>query len=172
MKKAVLLLSFVLAACAAPLNANESSEPKTINPEAFRPFSLTIISEEPSPQPIRIEEPIIDKPIVRQMVHRVSTYSNPKRAAKKFARSKVGSKQFSCLEPLWKHESGWNHRNLNESSGAYGIPQALPGKKMRSIDSDWKTNPITQVKWGVRYVNQRYGSACKAWKFWQSHNWY
>jgi hypothetical protein len=60
----------------------------------------------------------------------------------------------------------------NESSGAYGIPQALPGSKMGTVASDWRTNPATQIKWGLGYIKSRYGSPTNAWNFWLSHNWY
>jgi transglycosylase-like protein with SLT domain len=80
--------------------------------------------------------------------------------------------QFSCLEPLWYHESGWNPSAMNPSSGAYGIPQALPGAQMTSAGSDWKTNPATQIRWGLTYIHDRYGSPCGAWAHEQSSNWY
>jgi hypothetical protein len=71
--------------------------------------------------------------------------------------------QFPCLDKLWKKESGWNYRAENRGSGAYGIPQALPGKKMASAGSDWETNPATQIKWGLGYIKGRYDSPCGAW---------
>lgn len=80
--------------------------------------------------------------------------------------------QWDCLNNLWTKESGWSTRSSNSSGTAWGIPQALPGSKMRSAGSDWRTNPATQIKWGIGYIDNRYGSACKAWAHWQSHNWY
>ncbi|WP_336205601.1 transglycosylase SLT domain-containing protein [Nonomuraea sp. LPB2021202275-12-8] len=80
--------------------------------------------------------------------------------------------QFSCLARLWAKESGWNHRAGNRSSGAYGIPQALPGHKMATKGRDWRTNPRTQIAWGLSYIKQRYGTPCRAWGHFQSHNWY
>jgi hypothetical protein len=74
-----------------------------------------------------------------------------------------GLDQFPCLDQLWKKESGWNYRAENRGSGAYGIPQALPGKKMSSVGADWKTNPATQIKWGLGYIEGRYDSPCGAW---------
>jgi hypothetical protein len=71
--------------------------------------------------------------------------------------------QFPCLDKLWKKESGWNYRASNRSSGAYGIPQALPGKKMASAGADWKTSPATQIKWGLGYIKGRYDTPCGAW---------
>ncbi|WP_433306588.1 lytic transglycosylase domain-containing protein [Actinoplanes sp. CA-030573] len=78
-----------------------------------------------------------------------------------------GIDQFPCLNNLWKKESGWNHRAANPS-GAYGIPQAFPGSKMSAIADDWKTNPATQIKWGLGYVKGKYGTPCGAWSHWQS----
>ena len=69
-------------------------------------------------------------------------------------------------------ESGWNTSASNGSSGAYGIPQSLPGSKMASAGSDWQTNPATQIKWGLGYIQERYGSPCAAWGHSQATNWY
>jgi len=80
--------------------------------------------------------------------------------------------QFSCLDSLWQRESNWNHLAQNPSSGAYGIPQALPGSKMASAGADWQTNPATQIKWGLGYIQDRYGSPCAAWEHSQSVGWY
>jgi hypothetical protein len=80
--------------------------------------------------------------------------------------------QMSCLVPLWMGESGWRVNAQNSSSGAYGIPQALPGSKMSSAGADWASNPATQIEWGLGYIRDRYGSPCGAWGFKQSHGWY
>jgi hypothetical protein len=81
--------------------------------------------------------------------------------------------QFSeCLEPLWEKESNWNHTAENTGSGAYGIPQALPGSKMSSHGDDWRTNPATQIAWGIDYIKGRYGDPCGAWTHSQANNWY
>ncbi|WP_159941807.1 MULTISPECIES: lytic transglycosylase domain-containing protein [unclassified Nocardiopsis] len=84
-----------------------------------------------------------------------------------------GADQFhDCLEPLWEKESNWNHTAQNPSSGAYGIPQSLPGDKMASHGSDWRTNPATQIAWGIDYIKGRYGNPCGAWSHSQANNWY
>ena len=83
-----------------------------------------------------------------------------------------GIDQFPCLDKLFAKESGWNPRASNASSGAYGIPQALPGSKMASAGSDWKTNPATQIKWGLSYIEGRYNSPCGAWSHSQNTGWY
>jgi hypothetical protein len=80
--------------------------------------------------------------------------------------------EFRCLDNLWTRESNWNHHALNRSSGAYGIPQALPAGKMRGAGRDWKSNPETQIRWGLSYIKGRYGRPCGAWGHWRSHNWY
>ncbi|WP_203234060.1 MULTISPECIES: G5 domain-containing protein [unclassified Actinomyces] len=80
--------------------------------------------------------------------------------------------QFSCLVSLWNRESGWNYQAQNPSSGAYGIPQSLPGSKMSSVASDWATNPTTQITWGLGYISERYGSPCSAWAHSESTGWY
>lgn len=79
---------------------------------------------------------------------------------------------WKSLETLWFHESGWNERAVNPSSGAYGIPQALPGSKLASAGSDWKTSAPTQIAWGLSYIKARYKDPCGAWDWWQAHNWY
>ncbi|MFD3937166.1 transglycosylase SLT domain-containing protein [Streptomyces sp. NPDC058611] len=80
--------------------------------------------------------------------------------------------QFAAFNNIVSRESGWNHTATNSSSGAYGLVQALPASKMSTAGSDWKTNPATQIKWGLDYMNSRYGSPVGAWNFWQSHHWY
>lgn len=82
------------------------------------------------------------------------------------------SDQFSCLDSLWTKESGWNVYADNPTSSAYGIPQALPGSKMSSAGADWATNPETQIRWGLGYIADRYGSPCAAWSHSQANNWY
>ncbi len=81
------------------------------------------------------------------------------------------SAQYGCLDDMWDRESGWRY-NAENASGAYGIPQALPGSKMASAGADWETNPATQIKWGLGYIQGRYGSPCAAWSFWQANGWY
>lgn len=80
-----------------------------------------------------------------------------------------GADQFSCFNWIIEHESGWNPRATNASFGAYGLPQSLPGSKMASVASDWRTNPATQIIWGAKYMKDRYGSPCAAQGYWRSH---
>ncbi|MFJ9027822.1 transglycosylase SLT domain-containing protein [Streptomyces sp. NPDC102274] len=91
---------------------------------------------------------------------------------KAIARQMIPADQFQCFSNIVNHESTWNYRAQNASSGAYGLVQALPGSKMASAGADWQTNPATQIKWGLNYMNDRYDSPCGAWSFWQANNWY
>jgi hypothetical protein len=83
-----------------------------------------------------------------------------------------GDGQFSCLEKLWKRESNWRQAAHNKSSGAHGIPQALPGRKMASFGDDWRTNPATQIQWGANYIAKRYDTPCSALDHSYDRGWY
>nr|WP_239579178.1 hypothetical protein [Microlunatus panaciterrae] len=100
--------------------------------------------------------------------------TDPREIARQIMRNKFswGAGEFSCYDSLIKSESNWNIHATNSSSGAYGIPQALPGNKMASVASDWQTNPATQIRWGLQYVRSVYGTPCSAWSFKQGHHWY
>ena len=96
---------------------------------------------------------------------------------KEFAYSLVnknnwGRDQYSCLVALWERESNWRWDAMNKSSGAYGIPQSLPGRKMAEMGADWATNPETQVRWGISYIKSRYGAPCGAMAHYNKFNWY
>ncbi|MGH3329334.1 MAG: hypothetical protein ACRDPT_16355 [Streptomycetales bacterium] len=80
--------------------------------------------------------------------------------------------QYPCLDDLWERESGWNVHAENPSSGAYGIPQALPGSKMAAAGPDWQGSAATQITWGLDYIDDRYGTPCGAWDYWLGNNWY
>lgn len=83
-----------------------------------------------------------------------------------------GASEYQCLIQLWNRESQWNPYAENASSGAYGIPQALPGSKMASAGADWRTNPVTQINWGIGYIKGRYGTPCSAWAHSNAVGWY
>jgi hypothetical protein len=93
-------------------------------------------------------------------------------AADMLASRGFGGEQFDCLVALWNKESGWRVNAANPSSGAYGIPQALPGSKMSSSGGDWETNAATQIDWGLGYITGRYGSPCGAWQHSVDNGWY
>lgn len=104
-----------------------------------------------------------------------SDTSEPREIARQLIKNKYsswGEGEFKCYDLLIKSESQWDIDATNPSSGAYGIPQSLPGNKMATEGSDWKTNPATQIKWGLKYVKDRYGTPCSAWSFKQGHQWY
>ncbi|MGW3492130.1 aggregation-promoting factor C-terminal-like domain-containing protein [Streptomyces sp. NPDC001020] len=104
--------------------------------------------------------------------HAATPTSDPA-SAKAIARQMIKDPaQYEAFHKIVSHESGWNMHATNPSSGAYGLVQALPAHKMASAGSDWKTNPATQIKWGLDYMNSRYGSPAAAWNFWSTHHWY
>jgi len=93
-------------------------------------------------------------------------------SAQQIAAELVPAGQLASFDQIISHESGWNVHAVNASSGAYGLPQALPGSKMASEGSDWRDSATTQLKWALNYMDSRYGSPNAAWSFWQAHNWY
>lgn len=116
---------------------------------------------------VKVAGPVLESAMASRATRRLAV-----RTAKLFARRVLGARQFACLNNIAIRESGWDPFDLNRQSGAYGIPQALPGSKMASAGRDWRYNPTTQVRWMISYVRARYGSACRAWAFWQRHSWY
>ena len=100
--------------------------------------------------------------------------TDPREIAQQILKNKFGygSSQFDCFDNIIMRESKWDINATNPSSGAYGIPQALPGSKMASEGSDWRTNPATQITWGIKYMEDRYGSPCAAWSFKSAKGWY
>lgn len=112
----------------------------------------------------------------RGVTVRIAPYPAPG-TPKAFALGEVTSRgwdynQFSCLVKLWERESNWRWNATNRSSGAYGIPQSLPASKMASAGADWRTNPETQILWGLGYIDGRYGSPCAALLHSDVNNWY
>ncbi|HEU4998891.1 MAG TPA: hypothetical protein VFT68_08090 [Lapillicoccus sp.] len=108
---------------------------------------------------------------------RQSLIDNARKDPRGAARAMLGDfgfadSQFSCLNSLWTRESNWLYTATNPSSGAYGIPQSLPASKMASAGADYRTNPVTQIKWGLGYIQDRYGTPCGAWAHSQATGWY
>jgi hypothetical protein len=100
------------------------------------------------------------------------TYRDTVANAKAYVKARLGATQYNCFDAIMIRESAWNPYS-GSPNGPYGIPQANPGSKMATFGSNWRTSPLTQVKWGIWYVNStRYGSACKAWAAWQANGWY
>ena len=112
--------------------------------------------------------------VVSQQVEMARTSVGAKKVAKLIMLSEYawGADQFNCLNRLWTKESHWNYKARNKRSGAHGIPQALPAIRMESISSDWRTNPVTQMRWGLRYIEARYVSPCGAWAKFKRSNYY
>jgi len=99
-----------------------------------------------------------------KLVEKAKTPKGARTVGKAMAKSKYGwgDRQYTCLNTLWTKESRWNYRSRNKVTGAHGIPQAYPATKYESIGSDWRTNPITQMTWGLKYIKVRYQTPCKA----------
>lgn len=115
--------------------------------------------------------------LYRQKVQRLGyepSVTDPREIARQIMLNKYGwgADQFRCYDAIIMRESRWNPRADNPYSSAYGIPQALPGSRMAAFGSDWRTNPVTQIRWGLDYVDQRYGTPCSAWGFKRAHGWY
>lgn len=188
-----VVLSLTFSAVAA---GYETTKVEPLPPQAFtrveaparkvspvKPFATPSSTPVPTPSPTPKATPKPTKKIVskpkpkkelssqRPSAKMVSVKAGA-RLAKIYAARRLNDNQFDCLNILWKSESGWRWNALNRSSGAYGIPQALPGSKMRTAGKDWRTNPITQVRWGLGYISGRYGSPCKAWTFKKRRGWY
>lgn len=100
--------------------------------------------------------------------------TDPREIARQIMLNKYGwgEDQYSCYDDIIMRESKWDPYADNPYSSAYGIPQALPGSKMSAFGPDWRTNPVTQIRWGLDYVDKRYGTPCQAWSFKRSHGWY
>ena len=112
--------------------------------------------------------------VVSQQVEMARSSVGAKKVAKSIMLSEYawGADQFNCLNRLWTKESHWNYKARNKRSGAHGIPQALPAIRMESISTDWRTNPVTQIRWGLRYIEARYDSPCGAWAKFKRSNYY
>jgi hypothetical protein len=111
---------------------------------------------------------------VSRQVELARTPFGAKKVAKSILIDEYGFnvRQYNCLNELWTQESNWNYKSRNKVSGAHGIPQALPASKMNIISTDWRTNPVTQIRWGLRYISIRYETPCKAWAKHKRSNWY
>ncbi|MDJ0349221.1 lytic transglycosylase domain-containing protein [Cryobacterium sp. PH29-G1] len=137
-------------------------------------YSVTAKPEPvPEPEPI----PVVATPAKTQSFTAPSAAVPDPGSAQAYAYDAVASRgwgedQYNCLVSLWQKESGWRVNAQNGSSGAYGIPQALPGSKMATAGEDWATNAGTQIEWGLGYITGRYGTPCGAWAKSQASGWY
>lgn len=153
------------AASAADATPSPAKAQPQVNPQT--PAAATAATQASAPSTDSSPAPVATAPMA----------GTSPAAAQSFARSYLagkglGDSEFQCLVTLWNHESGWNFQATNSSSGAYGIPQSLPGSKMASAGADWQTNPQTQIIWGLGYITGRYGTPCGAVASWNVKGWY
>lgn len=142
--------------------------------------SMPQIHVSPNPEPIVTPPPPpppVEKPKKKTPTPKEPAAKVPAGDAQNMAYDMVqgygwSDTEFACLVNLWQRESNWNHLAENRSSGAYGIPQSLPGSKMASAGDDWRTNPKTQISWGLGYIKNRYGTPCGAWDHSERIGWY
>jgi hypothetical protein len=146
---------------------------QAVTPELVRDsFTVELI---PEPEPIVVvPEPVAPS---APSTPPVPAITGTPTSAQAYAYTQVvqrgwGENDYSCLVSLWERESNWNASAMNKSSGAYGIPQSLPGSKMASAGADWESNPNTQVNWGLTYISDRYSTPCEAWAHSESVGWY
>ena len=102
--------------------------------------------------------------VASRQVELARTPLGARKVAKSIVLNEYGfsEKEYKCLNSLWEKESHWNYKARNTRSGAHGIAQALPASKMNVVSTDWRTNPVTQIRWGLRYISIRYETPCKA----------
>ncbi|MCC6495617.1 MAG: lytic transglycosylase domain-containing protein [Propionibacteriaceae bacterium] len=158
-------------AAAAPLSAFGSGSSDAEDLAAYRNALL-------SKQTVAIEVTNANiKALYEQRVQELGyepSVTDPREIARQIMANKYSwdERQFSCYDSIIMRESRWIVTADNPHSSAYGIPQALPGKRMAAFGADWRTNPVTQIRWGLDYVSDRYGTPCSAWSFKRSHGWY
>jgi hypothetical protein len=183
-KKAVVawtLIAGLLLAVALLPNAN-ATENLVVGPEA----SKSVVAIDPGSETSFLGESFTtiagamfskDLALVSAASIQVELARTPygaKKVAKDILLNEYGFKhvQYACLEKLWTEESNWRYKAHNKRSGAHGIPQALPANKMDVVAADWRTNPVTQIRWGLRYISIRYETPCKALSKHKRSNWY
>ncbi|PYC80904.1 hypothetical protein C7C46_11905 [Streptomyces tateyamensis] len=166
---------------AAPFTGGEQAKPATpaaqptqqAQPAAAeqpaQPAPAPQPAAQPAPQDNQAASRSEDRPALAAAP--VATDTSPS-GLRALAQSMVPAGQWNSFANIVNHESSWNLTATNPSSGSYGLGQALPASKMASAGSDWRTNPVTQIKWTLNYMNERYGSPNAAWVFWQNHHWY
>ena len=167
----VLLVATILPAA----NALETALPSAIEIEATQ--SSAIVEPTDSTASLLAEDDLSatasgaifssDLALVSSVSRQVELARTPlgaKKVAKSILLDEYGfsEKEYKCLNSLWTKESNWNYKARNKNSGAHGIPQALPASKMNVVSTDWRTNPVTQIRWGLRYISIRYETPCKA----------
>lgn len=159
---------------AGSVGALPPSPPPDYSNVVFHDVREDFIAEFPLPSREPIERPIVPAPSPNMIVITIMSALPTFAEAKSFVYATLGPTQGACLVDIIHHEDGtWDpHRWSTTGSGAYGIPQALPGSKMAWAGADWRDNRITQIRWMIHYVNGRYGSACSAAAFRNRNGWY
>ena len=168
--------SLLLVATLLPAaNALEISAPSTLQQDS--PQSAAIIEPDEASVSLFAEDDLAatasgaifssELALVSSVSRQVELARTPlgaKKVAKSILLNEYGfsEKEYKCLNRLWTKESHWNYKARNKSSGAHGIAQALPASKMNVVSTDWRTNPVTQIRWGLRYISIRYETPCKA----------
>jgi hypothetical protein len=142
----------------APLPPIAAVKPAPVRPTVSRTAARTSTTRAATVAPYRVGTPSYSKWWARRIMTQKYHWSS--------------TAQYQCLVRLWQRESNWLSTSYNRGSGATGIPQAVPGSKMRSSGADWRTNPVTQIRWGLGYIKQVYGSPCGAWSHSQARGWY
>jgi hypothetical protein len=156
-KPPALASGLLLAAAAPALQAAATAPTPTPAPTHTTP--APVVKKTQAPAPKHTSQPVQSNPYAGESAYKV-------------AEGIVPSGEFACFAWIVDRESGWNVEATNPSSGAYGLGQALPGSKMASAGPDWRTDPATQIRWTLSYMDGRYGSPCGAQGFWESHGWY
>lgn len=159
------------------MTSKQAPKPKIVEPKVEEAAAKAIAAQEvqhgsTSPSNIPATPVMPAQPAQPTPTITVAPGSSKEEAKRQLAGYGWGEDQFSCLVSLWEKESNWNHNAANPSSGAYGIPQSLPGNKMASAGADWQTNPATQIKWGLEYIQGRYQTPCGAWGHSIAVGWY
>jgi len=135
------------------------------------PTPAPTITATPTPTPTATPSPTRTPTPKPKSRPRATPLPDTVAGARQYVKNAIGLTQYNCIDYIFTRESKWNP-TAGRVTGAYGIPQAFPGSKMATFGANWRTSPLTQVKWGIWYVNTRYGSACKALAFWKAHGWY
>ena len=181
---AALLAFFLLIAEPAYASSNLTSSVSIGSVQASLEISEPVAAEEEfDPNPSLLELDAIKTvdasamalvSVAARQVDLAREAEGAKEIAKEIIAAKYtwSEKQFPCLDQLWTKESNWNYKARNRVSGAHGIPQALPATKMEVVGTDWRTNPVTQITWGLKYIKERYNTPCAAWSKFKRSNWY
>jgi hypothetical protein len=196
---AVLIVALLTAGCAAPL-ASKAPTARSAEPTLTPSQEPVAKQTTEAPTPTRTKAPVKRTGAAARVPRRIIMMELAKRAERIAASMAsaspevlptdvnpnsnrglgyhlmlqfgVAADQWQYLDALWQRESGWNHLAENASSGAYGIPQSLPGSKMADVAPDWRTNPETQITWGLAYIAARYRNPQGAWEHSQRVGWY